>query len=147
LDYVWIKRPVYFITTCTQKRAPLLANDTAHDLLLAEWQTADTRHGWRIGRYVIMPDHVHFFCVALPEVKSLTKFMQCWKEWTAKRLLAANQKPPPLWQHRFFDHVLRTPESYAEKWSYVAQNPVRGGLAAMSDAWPYAGHVHFDSPM
>ncbi|HEY9249738.1 MAG TPA: hypothetical protein VIO38_11420 [Rariglobus sp.] len=73
--------------------------------------------------------------------------MQHWKEWTAKRVLAALVRPSPLWQPKFFDHVLRTPESYAEKWSYVAQNPVRAGLASTPDDWPYAGHVHFDSPM
>jgi putative transposase len=42
---------------------------------------------------------------------------------------------------------LRTRESYAEKWTYVAQNPVRAGLAATPESWPYAGQIHFDSPM
>ena len=94
-----------------------------------------------------MPDYVHFFCVALPEAKPLPDFMQRWKEWTAKRILTAVQRPAPLWQPKFFDHILRTREGYAEKWSYVAQNPVRAGLAATSEAWPHAGHIHFDSPM
>jgi len=147
LDHVWIKRPIYFITSCTQGRDPLLANDTVHRLFSTEWQTAEIRHGWRIGRYVIMPDHVHFFCAALPEAKPLAKFMQRWKEWTGKSVLSALRRPAPLWQHRFFDHVLRTPESYAEKWSYVSQNPVRAGLSATPEAWPYSGHIHFDSPM
>ncbi|MFA6286271.1 MAG: transposase [Opitutaceae bacterium] len=147
LDHVWIKRPIYFITSCTQGREPLLANDTVHEVLRAEWQTSEIRHGWRIGRYVIMPDHVHFFCAALPEAKPLSAFMQRWKEWTGKSVLSALRRPAPLWQPRFFDHVLRTPESYAEKWSYVSQNPVRAGLSATPEAWPHAGHIHFDSPM
>ena len=147
LAHVWIDRPIYFITTCTHNRAPVLASDSIHEILRAEWLSAETRHGWRIGRYVIMPDHVHFFCTGLPEAKPLPDFMQRWKEWTAKRILAALQKPAPLWQPNFFDHVLRTRESYAEKWSYVAQNPVRAGLAATPELWPHAGHIHFDSPL
>jgi putative transposase len=146
LDHVWIKRPVYFITTCTQGREPVLATEVVHRVLRDEWQAADSRHGWRIGRYVIMPDHVHFFCMALPAAKPLSVFMQRWKEWSAKRVLATLGRPAPLWQPRFFDHVLRSSDSYAEKWSYVAQNPVRARLAAAPEAWPHAGHVHFDVP-
>jgi len=29
--------------------------------LIGEWQCARNHHRWAIGRYVIMPDHVHFF--------------------------------------------------------------------------------------
>jgi REP element-mobilizing transposase RayT len=141
-----VKHPVYFITTCTQGSTAKLANEAVHAVLREEWHNAERRHGWWVGRYVIMPDHVHFFCTALPAAKPLAAFMQRWKEWTAKRVGAELGRPAPLWQHRFFDHVLRNPESYGEKWSYVAQNPVRAGLVATPQAWPYAGAIHFDTP-
>ena len=35
---------------------------------------------------------------------------------------------PPHWQKGLFDHVLRSGESYDEKWDYVRENPVRAGL-------------------
>ena len=47
----------------------------------------------------------------------------------------------PIWQPGFFDHVLRSDESYAQKWEYVRDNPVRAGLVAQSDDWPYQGEV------
>ncbi|MEY2881043.1 MAG: hypothetical protein RLZZ15_3423 [Verrucomicrobiota bacterium] len=94
-----------------------------------------------------MPDHVHFFAASVAERKSLSEFVGRWKEWTAKLVLKTVGGTAPFWQHRFFDHVLRTRNSYAEKWEYVRQNPVRAGLAATPEAWPYAGHVHFDDPM
>ena len=31
-------------------------------------------------------------------------------------------------QEGFFDHLLRSYESYAQKWEYVRENPVRAGL-------------------
>jgi hypothetical protein len=31
----------------------------------------------------------------------------------------------PLWQKEFFDHLLRSVESYEDKCMYVKQNPVR----------------------
>jgi hypothetical protein len=30
----------------------------------------------------------------------------------------------------FFDHLLRSNESYSEKWNYVFDNPVRAGLVS-----------------
>ena len=47
----------------------------------------------------------------------------------------------PIWQRRFFDHVLRSEESYAQKWEYVRDNPVRAGLVTDADDWPYAGEI------
>ena len=50
---------------------------------------------------------------------------------------------PDFWQEEFFDHVLRSKESYAEKWDYVRDNPVRAGWAKRAEDWPYAGWVDF----
>jgi REP element-mobilizing transposase RayT len=33
-----------------------------------------------------MPDHVHFFCSAELDAKTMPTFMQAWKQWTSKRL-------------------------------------------------------------
>jgi len=94
-----------------------------------------------------MPDHVHFFAAPVENAKALEVFIARWKEWTAKVVCRALHVPAPLWQHRFFDHVLRSKGSYAEKWEYVRQNPVRAGLVMRPEEWPYAGHIHFDDPL
>jgi len=46
-----------------------------------------------------------------------------------------------LWQPGFFDHLLRNDESYAQKWEYVRQNPVRAGLVDSAAAWRYQGKI------
>jgi hypothetical protein len=46
-----------------------------------------------------------------------------------------------LWRPGFFDHVLRNGESYAQKWNYVRDNPVRAGLVARNEDWPYQGEI------
>ena len=145
LSRVWLRQPVFFLTVCTQARRFLLAEPRPAGILCEEWRAAEDRHGWRIGRYVIMPYHVHFFATPMATAKPLELFVGRWKEWTAKAIGRATVIALPLWQHRFFDHVLRSTESYAEKWEYVRQNPVRAGLATQPDGWPYAGSIHFDS--
>jgi putative transposase len=52
--------------------------------LVREWHSSHPRHGWAIGRYVIMPDHLHFFCAPELDAKPLPVFIGFWKEWTSK---------------------------------------------------------------
>jgi REP element-mobilizing transposase RayT len=75
LGRVWIDWPTYFITTCTFKRRPILASNEVARILADELRDAHDRHGWAIGRYVIVPDHVHFFCRAELDAKKLPVFM------------------------------------------------------------------------
>lgn len=48
----------------------------------------------------------------------------------------------PYWQERFFDHVMRSRESYEQKWLYVRDNPVRAGLVGNWSDWPYQGEIN-----
>jgi putative transposase len=141
LGRVWIDWPIYFITTCTFQRRAILASKEVAKILVDEWQDAHDRHGWAIGRYVIMPDHVHFFCSAELDAKALPMFMQAWKQWTSKRMGRELKCRGKVWQEEFFDHILRSSESYSQKWDYVKENPVRAGLVKKSDEWPWQGEI------
>lgn len=139
LSKVWIKNPVYFITLCTDERRKLLTNPTSAGILISALRDSSSIHGWAVGRYVIMPDHVHFFASPQMEAKSLSAFIRDWKKWTTRKLHDAGIVSPSVWQTEFFDHVLRSSDSYEEKWNYVRENPVRAGLVASAEAWPYSG--------
>ena len=139
LPRIWSKHPVYSLTTCVANRRRLLDRPQAGEILIAAWRSAPRYHGWVIGRYVVMPDHVHFFARPNPEAKPLKDFMRDWKKWTARKLTDKQLAAPPIWQPEFFDHVIRTAESYAEKWRYVWENPVRAGLASSGEDWPFSG--------
>ena len=141
LERVWIDRPIYFITTCTFHRRAILASREVAEILIDEWRNAYNRHGWAIGRYVIMPDHVHFFCSAELDAKALPIFMQAWKQWTSKRMVRELGVAGKVWQEEFFDHVLRSSESYSHKWDYVKENPVRAGLVKGSHEWSWQGEI------
>ena len=144
LAMVFTRQPIYFVTTCVRERRRVLADPPIAAILIDEWRSAQLRHGWRIGRYVIMPDHVHFFATPERDDAKLARFVGSWKEWTAKRLARDCGIEPPLWQVRFFDHLLRTEESYADKREYVLNNPVRAGLVAKADDWPFSGLIDFE---
>lgn len=144
LPFVWQKQPVYFVTTCVSLRRQLLATPAIHAILAEEWSGLRYRHGWMVGRYVVMPDHVHFFATSQhADSKPLHDAVGKWKEWTAKRILKLTDGAAPLWQPEFFDHLLRSEESLAAKWTYIRENPVRAGLVSRAEDWPYAGSVDF----
>ena len=141
LEEVWLPTPIYFLTVCAEGRANRLACDAFHSVAVEVWRTCERLYGWTVGRYVVMPDHVHFFAADARDEQSLSHFVGKWKEWTAKncaRRLAFNM---PLWQPEFFDHLLRSSDSYEQKWEYVKENPVRAGLVAASMDWKFQGEV------
>ena len=148
LDRIWIPGAVYFVTLCVRDCRQILVAAATEAILRSEWESAKDRHGWLVGRYVIMPDHVHFFCAERAEgaIHSLSRFVGSWKEWTAKEMGSVCSIPTPVWQERFFDHLLRSDESYSEKWAYVRENPVRAGLVLRWEEWPFQGFVDFDFP-
>jgi len=133
--------PVFLLTCCVRGRSPVLAGATAVDILVDSWGVASDLFGWAVGRYVVMPDHVHFFASPCAEdAKSLSGFAGSWKSWTRKKM-RRTLEPSFEWQREFFDHLLRSSESYGEKWDYVRMNPVRAGLVTSSEDWPYQGEV------
>lgn len=143
LSKIFVGDPAYFITTNTKNRRQILSNPAVHKILREEWNDALKRHGWAIGSYVVMPDHVHFFCRPTHEACKLSELMQPWKQWTSKRIKKELHLDDSVWQGEFFDHLLRPGESYSEKRNYVEQNPVRAGLVEDATDWPYAGFIHY----
>jgi len=86
----------------------------------------------------MMPDHMHFF-VRGDNRLDLGKWVNGLKRAISVALGGTNTRP--LWQPGFFDHLLRNDESYAQKWEYVRQNPVRAGLVDSAVAWRYQGKI------
>jgi REP element-mobilizing transposase RayT len=130
---------VFFVTFCTHQRRKLLASDTVHAAFVAFASQANPRHNIAVGRYVIMPDHVHLF-VRGPDDFQLGRWIGILKQTLGKEIEQAGTSSP-IWQRGFFDHVLRSDESYSQKWNYVRENPVRAGLVTNAGDWPYSGEI------
>jgi REP element-mobilizing transposase RayT len=139
LDRVFLEAPVYFVTFCTHRRRPLLANPELHAALVAFSKRAYLEHNVAVGRYVILPDHIHLF-VSGDRGFDLGRWIGLLKQVLAKCVVRRSDSGP-VWQRGFFDHVLRAAESYSQKWEYVRDNPVRAKLVCEADAWPYAGEI------
>ena len=83
-----------------------------------------------VGRYVIMPDHIHLFAAPTETDVDLDGWIRFWKSCFTKEIRRSKsfKCPPRFWQSQHWDTRLRNWRSYDNKWTYVRNNPVRHGL-------------------
>ena len=127
---------IIFLTVCTNRRMPILANDASHKVLRYLWH--DTSH-WRVGRYVIMPDHLHLF---VQRASSGTIPLKRWMGWWKRDFSVALQLGSSIWQTDFWDTRIRSEAHYHAKWLYVRNNPVRHAAVRLPDEWEYQGEIY-----
>ena len=85
LDRIFRNNPVYFATFCTYKRRAILANGTVDGAFREFTMRAYTEHNIALGRYVIMPEHIHLF-VCGPDDFSLGAWIGSLKQALAKSM-------------------------------------------------------------
>ncbi len=120
---------IVFVTACTKDRRYRLDSESVHKLLRGCWEIRPT---WLVGRYMIMPDH-------LP-MRPLSLGLKFWKsrvtaQWMLPRMGS-------VWQRHHWDTQMRRGDNYEQKWWYVLNNPVRGGLVSKPEDWPYQGELN-----
>ncbi len=125
---------VIFDTICTKEKSPWLANQQVHDLLVEVWKKADF---WLVGRFVIMPDHIHLFAWATEQSIEYENWVRYWKSQFSK----LHRTPNHRWLDNHWDTRIRNNLAYEEKWNYVLQNPLRAGLVTDENDWLFKGEV------
>ena len=139
LEYTFQHLRIYFVTRCTHKRQRILNNADVQARLIEFSRAGSDRGAW-LGAYVLMPDHFHAFVMIDDARLSLPIWIKSLKNSLSKTLRAL-RVPSPHWQKVFFDHILRSHESYSAKWDYVRRNPIRARLVKEWSEWPFVGEM------
>ena len=98
------------------------------------------RHGLVVAGYVLMPEHVHLLTNE-PRVSSLAVAIQVLKQQTSRQLKGLGQSQ--FWQRRYYDFNVYTAAKMLEKLKYMHRNPVRRGVAATLEDWPWSSFRHY----
>jgi putative transposase len=152
---------VFFTVALADRRSSLLV-ERIEDLREAVRRTRAERP-FRIEAWVVLPDHFH--CVwSLPAGDAdFSTRMGAIKARFSRACGRAGFTPPDpigwenggvnpalrrkgevgLWQPRFWEHHIRDEDDYLAHVRYCWINPVKHGLVARPDAWPYSS-VHGD---
>jgi len=125
-DNCWV-----FLTLTTGERHPWIRSATSKRLVLHAFRDAKRRLGFRHLAHVILDDHIHWLLIAekgarVPDIVSAFKREVCF---TRKQ---SGLRWNDLWQHRYYDHILRDDRDLFRHLDYIHYNPVKHGYVAMA---------------
>lgn len=133
-DYLGTYR--YFVTCCANRRQPLFVDaDIVHDLVLQIRHSCAERR-FALLAYVFMPDHLHMLLEGLAAEANFRAAMTLMRQ---RATIAFHQhRRAILWQHGYYERVLRSDEASESVARYIIANPVRAGLVERPDEYPYS---------
>jgi putative transposase len=118
-------RPV-FLTIVTANRRPWLKGEAEKQCVLKSWSRVSVHRPFESLALVILDDHIHGLLVPGTDI-GLDQIVGAFKREVSWALRA---KPPftrPLWQSRFYDHVIRDEDDLYRHLDYIHFNPVKHG--------------------
>ncbi len=144
----------YFFTVVTCDRRPIFQHTEAIALFDAAVTRIRQRHPFEIDATVILPDHIHTIWT-LPDGDA--DFSTRWrlvKEAFTKPFVRQNlpssrsdsrrsKGEQPVWQRRFWEHLIRDEADYVAHVDYIHINPVHHGLAAAASEWPHSSFAEW----
>jgi putative transposase len=139
----------FFFTVALARRGGALLTNEIDALRMAVIRTQAERP-FLIDAFVVLPDHLHAVWT-LPDWDA--DFATRWSVIKARFSRSVPVGPHrtghlqsggrALWQRRFQDHHIRTPEDHAACIRHCIANPVRHGLVARPEDWPFSS-IHRD---
>jgi REP-associated tyrosine transposase len=127
---------IIWVTILSKNRRPWLTQNTIMEMLHELWLNKAT--AWLVSDYLLMPDHIHFFCAPYDLQVSIERWYAYWKDQLSK----THKQPEWILLRGGFHHRIRSGTEYTEKWNYMMQNPIRKNLVQRIEDWPWKGRVH-----
>ena len=134
-DYVGLHR--YSLTFCTHQRAQMFVEPSRVEIVLKQILRAAADEGFEIIAYCFIPDHLHLLIEARTDASNALGFISRAKQLSAyyyKRTFGQ-----VLWQRYGFERVLRNDEQTLVVARYILENPLRRGMAARIEDYPFVG--------
>ena len=133
----------HFITFSCYGRLPLLREAWIRDLFVECLERVRREYLFRVYGYVVMPEHVHLL-MSEPAKGILSQAIQALKVSVAGRArFYWPERDGPLWQKRYYDHNVRSHESFEGKLRYIHRNPVKRGLVPKPEEWKWSSFRHY----
>ncbi|MGE5054856.1 MAG: REP-associated tyrosine transposase [Acidobacteriota bacterium] len=146
----------HFVTFSCYRRIPHFRPLRFRDLFLESLERMRVIYRFRVYGYAVMPEHVHLL-VSEPETGLLATALQALKISVSRQAkdphlpTAGRCGAPsvndygadPFWQKRYYDHNVRSHQSFEERLHYIHCNPVKRGLVANPEDWRWSSFRHY----
>ena len=138
----------FFFTLVMEGRRPIFASAEAVDVLREAFRSVRLSRPFELDAMVVLPDHLHCIWTLPPGDADFATRWRLVKTWFTKHCDPALRLVPnrsriarneqALWQHRYWEHMLRDETDFARHVEYIHFNPVKHGLALSAMDWPYS---------
>jgi putative transposase len=135
-----VANQVYFMTIRAFKHQAPFVRDDLNQAIVDILVEDQSRQNCAVFTYCLMPDHLHFLVSPGQDGISVLAFTDQFKGKTTNRSWQAGWQGK-LWQPRYYDHIVRAEEDSLAIAEYILNNPVRKGLVARAEEWPWGGTV------
>lgn len=143
----------YFFTLVTEQRRRLFTAETRVEVLRNALRQVMNRHPFTVDAIVILPDHLHCIWTLPPDDADYATRWCLVKSWFTRHCDAAVRTRPnaarlrrgeqAIWQHRYWEHLLRDESDYRRHVEYIHYNPVKHGYVDRPSDWPYSSFRRF----
>jgi len=143
----------YFFTVVTERRQKIFIDDKNVEILRQAFKNVMKKYPFTIDAAVILPEHLHFVWT-LPS--NDTDFSTRWrliKTWFTKHceyesIIKLNNSQitrdeKNIWQHRYWEHLLRDELDFEQHINYVHYNPVKHGYVSKPIDWEYSSFYKY----
>lgn len=129
---------IYFLTWRCQPGQTLSPEERTITLEAVKYW--DNRK-WVVYAVVVLPDHIHCLVQPLPHpaggTTDLGEILHSIKSFTSHQLNRSRGSTGSIWQIERYDRIVRDEAEFLEKWNYIRNNAVKGGLAASPEDYPW----------
>jgi len=134
----------FFVSTNTDGFRRLLQSERSANLLIEVLYHYRSERQYLVHEFVVMPNHLHVIITPLGAV-TIEKAMQLIKGGFSFRAKKAFAWKVTVWHRSFNDRRLRDRSEYVNAREYLLDNPVKAGLCARREEWPFSSaHGKFE---
>jgi REP-associated tyrosine transposase len=132
----------YFITICCERRKTIFSEPNMAIAIIDQIKFASEKYKFGVHAYCVMPDHFHALLEGLAAESDLLLFVRSFKQASTRAFSGGNGTP--IWQKKFYDHILRAKDSLSAVSWYIWMNPVRKGFCSEPNEYSYSGSLTMD---
>lgn len=130
----------YFFTVVTHDRHAILNNSAVLNRLRMAFRHVQATRPFTIDAVVILPDHFHCIWQLPPDDHDFSTRLRLIKHFVSSgiELPVSERKEKPVWQRRFWEHIIRSETDWRRHMDYIHYNPVKHGYVMRIGDWPYS---------
>ena len=147
---------IHFLTFSCYRQLPFFKSDRTKEWLFEAIAKAKEKQKFSLLAYVIMPEHAHLLIQCYIPNYDIAVILKGIKQPVARRAKRFLEEENPAWLKKLtvksgssevfrfwqagpgYDRNIRDEKELLEKIQYIHNNPVKNGLAARGEDWPWS---------